>query len=210
MARRRSSVRRAFARPCQTARRRRPRWPYRGSLTGTLAALAPDETIVLNVPWNLGALPAGSYPFVAAVNRSSFTEVSTTNNNYTFTLDVRPDLMVSPYYLWTTSPTETTVLVTTTVFNVSAITATDVVVGFYGDDRLSDSDPLFTQMVVLLGPGESTTLSGQTAGPLACTLYVYVNPDGAILETSRANNLAGIDYRGLCERVYLPLVLRNH
>ena len=189
---------------------------YREALTGTLIvtdtvpALAPDETVALNTPWKFGALAAGSYPLVAAVNLTGFDEIFTADNIYTFTLDVRPDLMVSPYYLWTTSPTETTVLVTTTVFNVSAITATDVVVGFYGDDRLSDSDPLFTQMVVLLGPGESTTLSGQTAGPLACTLYVYVNPDGAILETSRANNLAGIDYRGLCERVYLPLVLRNH
>src|SRR4030067_703717 len=80
--------------------------------TTTLAALALDETIVLNVPWNFGALPAGLYPFVAAVNRFSFTEVSTTNNNYTYTLDVRPDLMVNLYYLSTTPPTGPTVLVT--------------------------------------------------------------------------------------------------
>ncbi len=189
---------------------------YREALTGTLMitdtapALAPDETVALNTPWTFGALAAGSYPLVAAVNLADFDEIFTANNIYTFTLDVRPDLMVSPYYLWTTPPTGTTVLVTTTVFNVGAITATDVVVGFYGDDRLNDSDPLITQTVALLGPGKATTLNGQIAGPLACTLYVYVNPDGAIPETSRANNLVGIDYRGLCERVYLPLVLRHH
>jgi len=52
-------------------------------------------------------------------------------------------------------------------------------------------------------------LNGQVAGPLACTLYVYADPAGAIAETTRANNLAGIDYRGLCQRIYLPLILRN-
>ena len=188
---------------------------YRTALTGTLAvtdtvpALAPDETIAINTPWNFGAPPAGSYPLVAAVNAANFTEVFTANNIYTFALDVRPDLMVSPYYLRTTSPTATTVLVTTTVFNVGAITATDVVVGFYGNDRLNDDSPLFTRTIPLLGPAESTTLNGQVAGPLACTLYVYVDPAGVIAETTRANNLAGIDYRGLCQRIYLPLILRN-
>jgi subtilase family serine protease len=188
---------------------------YREALTGTLAVtdtvptLAAGETITRTTPWNFGALAAGSYSLVAVINQADFTETFTSNNIYTFTLDVGPDLMVSPYSLWTTPPTGTTVLVTATVYNVGAITATDALVGFYGDDRLDGGSPLFTRTIPQLGPAGSVTLSEQVAGPLACTLYIYANPAGVIAETTRANNLAGIDYRGLCQRVYLPIILRN-
>lgn len=122
------------------------------------------------------------------IDPADFAETFAANNVYTFTLNVKPDLMVSPYYLWTTPPTGTTVLVTATVYNVGAVTATDVLVGFYGDDRLEGGSPLFTLTIPQLGPAGSMTLNEQVAGPLACTLYVY---------------------RGLCQRVYLPIVLRD-
>ncbi len=187
---------------------------YRDALTGTLAVtdtvpmLAAGQTVTRTTPWNSGPLSAGDYPLVAVVNQGQFSETWTANNVFTFTLDVRPDLMVSPYYLWTSSPTGTTVLVTATVYNLGVITATDAVVGFYGDDRLDGGTALFTRTIPVLGPAGSTTLSGQVSGPLACTLYAYVDPGRTVTETTRTNNLAGISYRGLCQRVYLPLVLR--
>ena len=189
---------------------------YSDAITGTLVAtdtvplLTAGQSIALATPWNFGALAGGSNPLVAAVNQIDFAEVFTANNIRTFALEVRPDLMVSPYYLWTTSPTATTVLVTTTVYNVGAVTATNVLVGFYGDDRLNDNSPLFTRTIPTLGPAGSAMLTGQVTGPLACTLYAYVDPDQAISETTRSNNLAGIAYRGLCQRVYLPIVLRSN
>ena len=188
---------------------------YRDALTGTLAVtdtlplLAAGQAVTLTTPWNFGPLSTGAYPLVAVVNRGEFTETFTANNAFTFTLDVRPDLMVSPYYLWTSSPTGTTVLVTATVYSIGVITATDIVVGFYGDDRLEGGSALFTRTIQVLGPAGSTTLSGQVNGPLACTLYAYIDPGRTITETTRGNNLAGISYRGLCQRVYLPVVLRN-
>lgn len=188
---------------------------YRDTLTGTLAVtdtlplLAAGQALTLTTPWNFGILNAGAYPMAVVVNQSDFTETFTINNVLTFTLDAQPDLMVSPYYLWTSSPTGTTVLVTTTVYNVGAITVTNVVVGFYGDDRLNDGSPLLTRTIPVLASAGSTTLTGQVNGPLACTLYAYVDPGRAITETTRSNNLAGISYRGLCQRVYLPIVLRK-
>ena len=188
---------------------------YRDALTGTLAvtdvvpALTAGQSVTMTTPWDHGPLAAGTWPLVAAVNQGDFAETFITNNALTFALGVWPDLLVSPYYLWTTSPTATTVLVTATVHNVGAIAATDVMVGFYGDDWLDDRRPIFTRTIPSLGPAGSATLTGQVDGPLACTLYVYADPKRAITETTHANNLAGIGYRGLCQRVYLPLVLRN-
>ena len=188
---------------------------FRDALTGTLTVtdtvprLATGEAITLTTPWNFGTLAAGDYSLVAVVNQADFTETFTANNVYTFTLKARPDLMVSPHYLWTASPAATNVIVTATVYNVGAVTATDVVIGFYGDDRLDDGSPLLTQTIPLLGPAGATTLSGQVVGPLACLLYAYVDPERAITETTRVNNLAATGHRGLCLQVYLPIVLRD-
>jgi len=187
---------------------------YRDAITGTLVAtdtvpsLAAGQSITLTTPWNFGTLGMGTYPLVAIANRTGFTETFTANNAFRLTLDVLPDLAVSPYYLWTTSPTATTVLITATLYNFGPITATNVEVGFYGDDRLSENSPLFTRTVTLLPPAGSATLTGQIAGPVECTLYAYIDPNHLITELTRSNNLAGISYRGLCQRVYLPLILR--
>jgi len=178
-------------------------------VTDTVPALAAGEAVTLTTPWDFGSLGEGTYRLVAEVNGGDFTEVITANNRLTFTLDVRPDLMVSPYYLWTTSPTGTRVLVTATVYNVGSVAARNVEVGFYGDDRLDEKEPLFTRTIAVLEPGRAATLTGEVAGPLECTLYAYVDPTHAIIETTRANNLAGIAYRGMCHTVYLPLVLKG-
>lgn len=187
---------------------------YRDALTGTLAVattvppLAAGQSITLTTPWNFGPLSAGVYTLAAVANQGGFTETLLANNVYTLTLDVRPDLLVSPYYLWTTSPTGATVFVTATVYNVGAMPATNVTVGFYGDERLDERAPLFTRTISLLEPAHAATVSGEIRGPLACTLYAYVDPARAIDETTRANNLTGIAYCGLCHRLYVPLVLR--
>ena len=187
---------------------------YTGGLTGTpsvtdtVPALAPGQVVTLTTPWNFGALPNGTYTLTAMVNRGDFSETFTANNVYTFVLDVQPDLMVSPYYLWTTSPTATSVVFTATVFNVGAYTATDVLVGIYGSDQLDANSLLVTQTVPLLGPGGSAKISRQLRGPLTCMLYVYVDPNQTLTETTRSNNLADIPYRGTCQHVFLPMILR--
>jgi CARDB/Kelch motif len=182
---------------------------YNGVLivTDTLPSLLPQGIVTLTTPWNFGVLPVGVYTLTVIVNQGDFSETFTSNNVFTFTFDVRPDLMVSPYYLWTTSPTGTNVIYTATVFNVGAYTATNVLAGVYGDDRLNTQ--LDSQTIPVLGIGSSVIISGQVAGPLACTLYVYLDPNQAIDEVTRSNNLAGIMYRGMCQRLYLPIVFRG-
>ncbi|MBI2864483.1 MAG: SBBP repeat-containing protein [Chloroflexi bacterium] len=175
---------------------------YRGVVTGsafttdTVPALAAGETYTLTTPWNFGSLAAGAYPVVAVVNRSDFTETFVSNNLYSFTLDVRPDLMVSPYYLWTTPLTATTVAVTATVYNVGAITATDVTVGFYRRASLDAASLLFTRTVPSLPSAGSAQLSGEVAGPLGCGLYVSANPYRSFAETTFSNNLASVSAPG--------------
>jgi alpha-tubulin suppressor-like RCC1 family protein len=189
---------------------------YRGGITGTLITtntvtpLSAGQSITMTTPENFGVLGIGSYRLVAIANQVNFTETFKSNNVYTFTLDVLPDLVVSPYYLWTTSPTGTQVVITATVFNFGAFTATNSMVGVYGTDRLIDGPVLFTRTITNLGPSQSTTISGQVSGPLACTAYVLADPYSSLMEVDKENNLAGISYRGKCYMTYLPVVLKNH
>ena len=94
---------------------------YRDSLTSTLIvtdtlpSLAAGEVITLTTPWNFANLVNGHYPLVAVVNQTGINETIISNNVYTFTLDVLPDLMVSPHYLWTIPLNETTASVTATI-----------------------------------------------------------------------------------------------
>jgi PKD repeat protein len=174
---------------------------YREALTGTLAVsdtvptLAAGEAITLTTPWNF-ALAAGSYSLVAVANQDDFTETFTANNVYTFTLDVGPDLMVSPYYLWTTPLTETTATITATVYNVGPLTATDVTVGFYRRGELDPASLLFTRTVPALSPASEAVITGQVGGPLGCGVYMLADPGRTLTETTRANNLAAVLVEG--------------
>ncbi len=189
---------------------------YRQALTGTLIVtdtvpvLAASEAITITTPWNFGALAAGSYPLVGIVNQADFTETFTSNNISTLTLDVRPDLMVSPYYLWTSSLTATMVSITATVYNIGSVAATDVMVGFYGSESLDEGTLLFTRTIPTLAPANSELLNGQVDGPLNSGIYVLVDPAWSLIETTRANNLvavpAGEGHNN--PNVYLPLILK--
>jgi len=180
---------------------------YRDALTGTLVVtdtvppLAAGALVTLTTPWDFGALPEGAYPLVAVVNhnQADFSETVTANNMFTFTLDVQPDLLVSPYDLWTSPVKGTNVAITATVHNVGPITATDVTVAFYNNPALLETTLLFTQTLPLLAPNDAATVNGVVSGPLSCGVYVIADPHQILTETSRANNLAGsLTEGGLC------------
>lgn len=178
---------------------------YRDALTGTLIAtdtvplLAVGDAITLTTPWTMTGLTAGEYPLVAIVNQGGFTETETTNNVYTFPLAVRPDLMVTPYDLWTTPLTGTTVTITATVYNSGAFTATDVTAAFYRNPVLLDTTLLFTRAIPVLPPVGAAVITGTVNGPLACGIYLLADPQQTITETTRTNNLAGtLSANSLC------------
>ena len=188
---------------------------YRNAVTGTVAttdtvpALAVGQAITLTTPWDFGALDSGSYPIVAVVNQHDFTETFTANNLYTITLQALPDVAISPYYLWTTSPTATQVVVTATLFNFGPITATDVAVGFYRDNQLANGVTYFTRTISVLSPASTVVLTGQMNAPLDCSLFVFADPDDTLPETTRSNNLASISYQGSCPAIALNTVMMN-
>jgi PKD repeat protein len=169
---------------------------YRDGLTGTLLiadsvpALEAGQAITLTTPWNTAGWAEGSYALWAAVNQGDFSETFVDNNTASFGYEVRPDLMLSPYYLWTTPLTGTTVLITATLYNVGPITATDVTVGFYRRETLDGAALLLTRSVASLGPGRAAQLTAQVDGPLGCGVYLLADPERAIAETTRINNLA--------------------
>jgi hypothetical protein len=178
-------------------------------VTDTVPTLAASEAITLTTPWNFGGLAAGSYSLVSIVNQIDFTETFTSNNISTLTLDVRPDLMVSPYYVWTTALTETAVSITATVYNVGAVPAQDVLVGFYQSESLDTGALLFTRTIPTLTPGSSVQLSGETSGPLNAGVYVMVDPNWVLTETTRVNNLAAVSAQGENSKVYLPVIMKK-
>jgi len=180
---------------------------YRDAFTGTLVvtdtvpALAAGSAVTLTTPWNFDVLPTGAYPLVAVANHNQddFPELTTENNAFDFTLDVRPDLMVTPYDLWTSPVTGTNVTLSATVYNVGPITATDVTVAFYRNPTLLDTTLLFTRTLPVLAPDGVALVTGVVSGPLACGVYVLADPQQTLTEISRANNLAGTLLKdGLC------------
>jgi len=189
----------------------------RDALTGTLAvtdvvpSLAAGETLTMTTPWSFGALPSGSYSLAAVVNRNQadFAEAVTTNNAAAFTLDVLPDLMVTPNALWTGPMAGSSVTITVALYNVGTIAATGVDVAFYSSPVFTDSTRLFTRTVPLLAPSAMTVLTGTATGPLTQGLFVLVDPAYTHTETTRLNNAAFIQPEGSGKTVYLPLVLRT-
>jgi hypothetical protein len=183
---------------------------YSQTITGTLLvsqtlpALEAGVAITLTAPWSFGSLPQGSYSLAALARHDAFTDILPANNSYTFTLDVQPDLMVSPYYLWTTPLNGTNVTITTTVYNLGSIGASNIEVSFYKDWSMTDAGLIFTQTIPYLGPASAVTISRNVNGPLPAGVYVYVNPQHSIAETSYANNLASV--LSSWKRIYLPKI----
>ncbi len=76
---------------------------YHDTLTGTLAItgsvplLGPDQTVTVTLPWNYGALPAGSYPLVLAVNQANVPETNQAHNRPDQALPWRSPAWTSPW-----------------------------------------------------------------------------------------------------------------
>ncbi len=89
------------------------------AITDTVPPLEAGQAITLTTPWDYGALAQGSYGLVAVVNegQGDFAETFTDNNVAALTLDVLPDLAVSPLYLWTEPLPDGRVVITGTVYN---------------------------------------------------------------------------------------------
>lgn len=176
---------------------------YAGSLTGTrlltntVPPLAAGQTLTLTTPWNFGARAAGAYPLALAVNQSDFPEANQTNNTAGATLDVAPDLMVSPYYLSTSQSAGGAIQLSATVFNVGSVAAPAASIAIYADTPLSATTTIAHGTLPALAPGASTTytatLPALPSG--AHTLYVAVNPNRSVAETGYANNLASLAIR---------------
>lgn len=181
---------------------------YQDTITGTLVtsdnvpALLAGQAITLTTPWNYGSLGAGTHRLVAIVNLSDFQEIFSDNNSRDLKLDNRADLMVSSAYLWTTSRTEPTVAITTTVFNTGPVEAHDVTVGFYRDERLDYRSLIFTRTLTLMPAGGAIQVNGTASGPLPCGVYVVVDPEQRLNEVSREDNLAAITGAPLLRRIY--------
>jgi len=173
---------------------------HRDTITGTLATtdavppLVAGGVITLTTPWNYGSLAAGSYTLVAVANpgQLDFSEVVTTNNTAALTLDVLPDLAVSPLYLWAVPRPDGRVAITVDVANFGSVAAPASQVDLYVDGVFTDSARLTTLAVPALGPAGQATLetSWNPTGPGEHTVYAVVNPDRAITETTWANNVA--------------------
>ena len=175
---------------------------YRGAITGTLAvtdtvpSLAAGGAITLTTSWNYGALGDGSYPLVASVNVNTnqvdFTEVVTTNNQVELSLEVLPDLAVSPYYLWVERLPDGRVAITGTLYNFGSVASDPVPIELWLDEPFSDTHRLSVMTLPGLGPAGSTTFTAtwDTPTPGQHDFYVGVDSGRTLTETTRTNNLA--------------------
>jgi hypothetical protein len=172
---------------------------YRDAITGTLVvtdtvpALAAGGAITLTTPWNFGSLPPGDYGLAAAVNQAQadFAETLTDNNSTSLSLGVQPDLAVSPLYFWADRLPDGRLAITGTIYNFGSVPAANVVATVYANDPLTDTARLFSRTISSLPPAESAVLTGTWAAPTSgYSLYLWADPESAITETTRANNLA--------------------
>ena len=183
---------------------------HRDTVTGTvlvtssIPALGPGATVDVTEPWQFGDLAAGSYPLQAVLGM----DVSATET-YPFTLDVYPDLALSPYDVQAGNMLVGPFPITATLRNLGVVTATDVVVGFYDAGIRGSYTLVLTQTVPIIGAGEAVVVSAVSPRAMRCGLIVWADPDQAISE-ERGNNIASL--RGPladCSiRLYLPVVVQ--
>jgi len=183
------------------------------AITDTVPTLAAGQAITLTTPWDYGALAQGSYPLVAVVNeeQGNFTETFTDNNEVLVTLEVWPDLAVSPLYLWTEPLPDGRVVITGTVYNFGSVAAPPVEAAFYVDDPFTDTACIsVTTLPELDAAGYAvitTTWNVPTFGQHA--FYLTVNSGRTVTETTWANNLAST-YGARGYQIHLPLILNNY
>ncbi len=164
------------------------------AVTDTVPTLAAGGAITLTTPWDYGALAEGSYPLVAVVNEGEqdFAETFTDNNEALLTLQVLPDLAVSPLYLWTEPLSDGQVVITGTVYNFGNVAAPPVETAFYVDDPFTDTARISVTMLPELDAAGyaivTTTWTAPTFGQHA--FYVAVNFGRTVTETTWINNLA--------------------
>ena len=180
-------------------------------VTAQVPALASGQILTLTTPLDFGNLPEGRYPLTATVNASDFAELDRSNNQAGLTLQVRPDLMVAPEYLWAKRVGGSVLRatsITATVINTGPIVARDVLVEVYARPLSEGSRPLFTRTISQISPGEQVVVSGEVLGNLRCGVVLWVNPDRRGFESTYANNIASTaDVGGDCTFTnYLPLV----
>jgi len=180
--------------------------------TDTLPAIEPGRSATVITPWDYISLAAGTYSLIAQVSYEGL-ETNTDNNGLAFAFDVAPDLMVSADYIELTTARDTivrTTVITTTVTNMGSVPASNVAVLLSEGTTHNFGSPLATRTIPLIGPGETVEVKLTLFQPLSCGLYVQVNPELALLETTYANNTALLGgANGYCaERIFLPLIRR--
>ncbi|MEM7533324.1 MAG: CARDB domain-containing protein [Chloroflexota bacterium] len=163
------------------------------TITDVIPALAPGETYTLTTPWNFGNLTDGSYQVAARVNQheADFAEVNTSNNSSELTLDVYPDLAVSPDYFWSEPRADGKIAITGTVFNYGSVSASNVNVSVYAQAPSTDTAPVLTFNINEIPAAGYELVSGVWDNPPDdFSLYLSANPTATIQETTRSNNLA--------------------
>ncbi len=178
------------------------------AITGTLAVtdtvppLEAGQAITLTTPWDYGALAQGSYSLAAMVNEgeADFAEVFMVNNQAFLTLEVLPDLAVSPLYLWTGTLPDGRVAITATVYNFGSAASPPVEATFYVDEALTDVARLQTVVLPSLVPGGQAVITATWDAPTwgEHTFYLAVDPGWTVRETTRSNNLAGVSGASAC------------
>jgi len=188
---------------------------YQEAVTGTLLftetvpALAHGQSLTMTSGWDMSIRPEGQYNLVAVADPNGLAGHGVGTKQRPLSLIVGPDVMVSPYSLWTTPLTGTLVGITATVFNVGPVAATNVAVSFYGQARLDGRVPLMTQTVAVVPPGQAVPVSVSVPGPLWCGVYVYLDSEDSAYENRRGDVAAVSGPWAACHTTYLPIALRQ-
>lgn len=161
------------------------------AISRSLPALAAGQAMTLTLPLSIDSLPPGSHRLMAIVNQADFNETFKANNSFPLSVELRPDPAVNAAAVEATRIGSTLVL-TATIANVGQIAAERVPVGFYGDDHTL----LFTRTVDFLPAGGVAQVRGQIEGFTGCSAAVLIDPDYALAEASRANNMASVTIPG--------------
>ncbi|MEM4217166.1 MAG: CARDB domain-containing protein [Candidatus Methanomethylicaceae archaeon] len=172
------------------------------AVTEVVPSLAAGEAVTLITPWDYGALAQGSYRLVAVVNegQQDFAETFTANNEGPVTLEVLPDLAVSPLYLWTAPLPDGRVLITATVYNFGSVPAPPTEVAIYIDEALTDTARIGVVQLPALDPAGQAVITAIWDSPEwgEHTFYAAVNPLRTVSETTWTNNLASVSGASAC------------
>jgi hypothetical protein len=175
-------------------------------VSANIAALNPGEKMDLNLSWTSGVMVQGSYPLVAQVTVPASGDANPSNNSEQLALEVRSDLVVSPYALWVTDWKTQSKEVTINIVNSGAVEASNVKVNLYNSPQIGPSSLVGTQTIPTVLAGNQAVLKVNVNDPLTNGLYVLVDPDNLLMETQRSNNMAMIvdPSTGTLRYMYIP------